>query len=487
MRELHTIDTRKISYNIEMAEITGGTFWKSYEPSVRSGAQKLSALKCLDRGSLTEHREPINLSNPRLRKLAAALGGSYIRVGGLWATKTYYDFNGDCKGQIPNGFGAVLSREQWTSLLDFVRAVNGKLVVSLSNCQGVHDAEGHWLPEQADKLFEFCKEYGVPVYAAEFMNEPDLGRASGVPKGYSPNRYGQDHDCFCRFVREKYPEIKTAGPATLDGSLKMRWYVKHALSMHPSETYLTACKEPNDIYSYHMYGCGSERGSLLAKHLNEADALSEEYLSIPEKAFHYHEKLRKTYVPNAALWVTESADGSCGGNSWAATYLDVIRTAEELGRFYRLTNGVIFHNTLASSDYGLLDENSFLPRPNYWFLYLYRQLMGNVVYLPDKTNICGLYVYVHSKADRQKGYAYMVVNPSPQNCAYIETSCPVERYTLTSNSPRSDKVLLNGKVLALELGNRLPELKPVFSPAGKIGCAPLSINFLLTDGGECIG
>ena len=64
------------------------------------------------------------------------------------------------------------------------------------------------------------------------------------------------------------------------------------------------------------------------------------------------------------MWVTESGDAGDGGNTWASTYLDVLRTLNELGGFAAITNGVIFHNTLASSDYSFLASEVFDPRPN---------------------------------------------------------------------------------------------------------------------------
>lgn len=39
--------------------------------------------------------------------------------------------------------------------------------------------------------------------------------------------------------------------------------------------------------------------------------------------------------------------GGGGGDTWASTYLDVLRTLNELGGFSKETRGVIFHNTLA--------------------------------------------------------------------------------------------------------------------------------------------
>lgn len=39
-------------------------------------------------------------------------------------------------------------------------------------------------------------------------------------------------------------------------------------------------------------------------------------------------------------------------------------------------SNVIFHNIFASSEYGLLDQTTFAPRPNYWAALLWRKLMG---------------------------------------------------------------------------------------------------------------
>ena len=38
--------------------------------------------------------DPIDTTNPRLIKLAKALGPAWMRVSGTWATKTSYDFEG---------------------------------------------------------------------------------------------------------------------------------------------------------------------------------------------------------------------------------------------------------------------------------------------------------------------------------------------------------------------------------------------------------
>src|SRR5437660_5246707 len=85
MRRIDTVDERFQSYNIEMVEVVGGRFWKPYrdyaatnqaQPPPRQAGFASAGLD-LD---LFQYRPPIDLSNARLRKLAAALGPAYVRV-----------------------------------------------------------------------------------------------------------------------------------------------------------------------------------------------------------------------------------------------------------------------------------------------------------------------------------------------------------------------------------------------------------------------
>jgi heparanase 1 len=81
MPRIGTIDERYQSYNIEMVEVTGGRFWKPYDSKkvekIEGGNQPAIVV-----AGLFEYRMPIDLSNARLRKLAAALGPAYVRVSG---------------------------------------------------------------------------------------------------------------------------------------------------------------------------------------------------------------------------------------------------------------------------------------------------------------------------------------------------------------------------------------------------------------------
>ena len=121
---IRTMDKHLVSYNIEMTEVTGGTFWKPYTKEQIDGTKEFPKVESLEElAQLMAVFPPANLYNNRLRELAKALGPVYIRVSGSWANTTYYDFDGHTNGTVPEGFKSILTKEQWIGVLDFVKYV----------------------------------------------------------------------------------------------------------------------------------------------------------------------------------------------------------------------------------------------------------------------------------------------------------------------------------------------------------------------------
>ena len=90
-----------------------------------------------------------------------------------------------------------------------------------------------------------------------------------------------------------------------------------------------------DVFSYHYYNGASERVAAISpsSHWSAEEAHGEEYLSVAPALAKAHAAQRDEYVPGGQMWVTESGDAGGGGNTWASTYLDVLRTLNELGSF----------------------------------------------------------------------------------------------------------------------------------------------------------
>ncbi len=486
LEKLRTIDECLVSYNVEMTEVTGGTFWKAYSEAQVDGTEEFpKILDWANMGNLQQWYDPIDTTNPRLIKLAKELGTAWVRVSGTWANKTYYDFDGHCNGVVPEGFQNLLTKQQWLNLLDFVRAINGKLLVSIANCPGIHSADEPMPFEQADLLFRTSKEYGVPISAAEFTNEPNLIALSGLPQGYTAADHARDHDLFGAWLRENYPECLFVGPCTV-GDINLFGSLEGAggglaagYEIVTTEALLGDYKVPMDVFSYHYYNGVSERGAAMGGHWPVEAAFTEMYLDVAPSCARQYIARRDRYVPGGQMWVTESGDAGCGGNTWASTYMDVPRTLNELGAFCTITDGVIFHNTLASSDYGYLKHGTFLPRPNYFAVLLWNRIMGHVCYASGEAIREGAHVYAHSRKDDKEGYAYLIINNSSET-TQVEVPAEATVYALTGNGKhRSRTMLLNGRELVLGENDELPCLCGQTVPAGTLEVAPGGCTFVV--------
>ena len=158
----------------------------------------------------------------------------------------------------------------------------------------------------------------------------------------------------------------------------------------------------------------------------------------------------------------------------------MIRTLNELGGFSKVTRGIIFHNTLASSDYGWLKHGSFEPRPNYFAALLWNTLMGTTVYdcgIPVEE---GAHVYCQSRKDGKEGVVYIAINNSKTEATTVELCKDAVRYTLDGNGDlRSTVMYLNGKPLALGENDELPGLVGEPVAVGTVELAPGSCTFFV--------
>lgn len=337
------------------------------------------------------------------------------------------------------------------------------------------------------------REYGVPIDAAEFANEPNMMEDTGFPKGYTPADYRRDQDLFFKWVRANYPECILVGPSTTGGDnisfgkgdlgQKAGGIEQIALQTCDCADLMDGTEEPLDVFSYHYYNGVSERlaSVMPSGHWLAEEANSEPYLDTALKYARTYVPMRDKYCPGGEMWVTESGDAGGGGDTWASTYLDVLRTLNELGGFASITNGVIFHNTLASSDYGFLAREVFDPRPNYFAVLLWNRLMGTVVYDSGEPIREGAHVYVHSRKDGKEGVVYLVINNSLTEATTVSLPREAQRYTLAGEGGniRAGVMTLNGSPLALGDGNALPALEPVKQSAGTVELAPGTCTFLV--------
>jgi len=481
MPRIGTVDQRFQSYNIEMVEVTGGRFWKPYASKAdasQSAKEQTSNQPAGMDPSLYQYRQPIDLTNPRLRKLAAALGPAYLRVSGTWANTTWFqDSDEPTPATPPAGFKGILTRRQWKGVVDFSHAANAKIVTSFAIGSGTRDTTGAWTPDQAQQFVAYTKSIGGDIAAAEFMNEPNIAEIGGAPKGYDAAAYGRDVTAFRAFAKQALPGLIFLGPGSAGEGTLMTPSAMHLLT---SVDLLTATGPVFDAVSYHSYGAVSSRCAAFgAPATTTADAaLSEEWLGRPERIEGFYGGIRDRFEPGKPLWNTETAQAACGGDRWASTFLDSFRYLNQLGSLAKLGVQVNMHNTLAASDYGLLDETSYSPRPNYWAALLWHRLMATTILDAGPSPAPSLHLYAHCLRDHPGGVALLVINADQAKSQSIAIPEASERYTLTAQSLQDKQVQLNGVNLQLQANDVLPELIGSSARSGTITFAPASITFL---------
>jgi hypothetical protein len=429
MPQVGTVDERFQSYNVEMVEVTGGRFWAPYRAPGSAAPEPAPAAQPSVPGidpTLFRLRPPIDLSSPRLRTLAAALGPAYVRVSGTWANSTYFHDSDEAAPTIPPaGFGGVLTRQQWRGLIDFSRAVNARIVTSFAISAGTRDPGGVWTPAEAGKLLAFTKAAGGQIAAAEFFNEPSFAAMGGAPKGYDAAAYARD-------------------------------------------------------FAYHFYGSVSRRCAIMpgAPQTTPEAALTEEWLSRTDRDAAFYAALRDRFEPGKPLWLTETGEAACGGNPWASTFIDSFRYLDQLGRLARRGVQVVAHNTLAASDYALIEEATLTPRPDYWAALLWSRLMGRAVLDAGPSPSPSVHLYAHCLRSQPGGVALLAINVDREAAQELAVPMPSERYTLSSPDRLRSRADLNGRELKLGAGDALPEIAGEPARAGAVRLAPASITFL---------
>ena len=477
MKYLNSVDERYQSYNIEMVEVVGGEFWRPYK-TMDSLPSSASSFDLSNRSQMFRKLPPLNLSDKRLMNLAKALAPAYVRVSGSWANTVFFQNNDSLQTKVPEGFVNKLTRSQWKGVIDFVKATDSKLITSFAVSTGVRDPSGVWTAKEAQKIIDFTKSIGGKIAGAELFNEPTIAMAGGVDTNYDGRSFAKDIAVFKSWARKEVPDMFLLGPgSTAEGipGQNFAGILKHFIS-----TDSLMAPEPKplfDVFSYHYYGAMSKRVMRSGPYSIKAEnALDPGWIQRTDVVAGYYKRLRDEYNPGIPLWVTETAEASQGGDPFAATYVDCFRYLYQLGSLAKKGVQVVMHNTLAASEYSLVDQDTHQPKPNYWAALLWAKLMGTKVYEAGK-GASGVYLFAHNMKWHRDGITLLVLNTNKSPIT-IHIASGGEQYTMSSNNLQSDHVQLNGEELKLRDDDTLPIVKGKKIAAGNTVLPAASITFI---------
>ena len=473
------VDERFLSYNVESVEVTGGNFWAPYPKPGQAGSAGAAGPHGTEFATdAYQKRDPIDLQgNRRLRMLTKALGPAWMRVSGSWANSIYFQDDDRPPMPPPPGYQGVLTRAQWAGVVEFAKAVDARILTSFASSPGARRPDGAWDPEGARRLFAYTRALGGRIDAVELMNEPNVSR---VP--YDAQSYARDHDALRRLVAEVSPETIVAGPGST-GEAGFKLFANPPEQMSTARLLGGTPRPHFEAFSHHFYGAVSQRCKSLGErngtnvNTSREEALSEGWLARADRAQSFYRALRDRFAPGAPIWITEMAQTACGGDPWSSTFLDTFRFVDQLGRLARQDVSIVFHNTLAASDYALIDDRTWQPRPSYWAALLWRRLMGEVV-LDAGANGRGLNVYAHCLRGHPGGVALVAINLDRSAKAGLRIPRAANSYTLSADRLESDVVRLNGHTLRLRPDDSLPPLASRTLQRGTHTLAAASITFL---------
>ena len=435
LTKLGEVDERFQAYNVEMVEVTGGRFWAPYGGPA---------------GERYRDRPPIDLSNPKLIALAKHLGPSLMRVSGTWANNTYLLAEGETLTAPPAGFKQILTREQWKGVVAFAKVVDAPIVTSFAVSNGTRGPNGVWKTEQAQRLVDLTKLAGGSIYAAEFFNETNVPTiAPEMPKNYTAANYTAEFRIFKDWARKAVPQMKILGPGGVGEGGRLTDIPVPGMSFIPSEELIKDNPDSVDAFSYHYYGTVSERcASMGIGTAAKDDAIKPEWLDRTVRVFDFYAAIRDKYEKGKPIWNTETAQAACGGSPWASTFLDSFRYINQNGALAQKGVAVVMHNTLAASDYALIDQDTLAPRPNYWAAVLWKRVMGTQVLASPKSPSADVRIYAHCLVGQKGGVGLTVLNTgtAKQSLAVGQNA---QSWVMTGQPLDTINVQINGHMPAL--------------------------------------
>lgn len=457
------LDPRFLSVAIDIANVVGGEFWDPSRRATVMGTAKVAAY---------------DFARPQLRRLAAALGPAYLRVGGTDADRTVYDLD-DSGAAVPPGTWK-LRRPQWDALNEFASAVDFRIIFTLNAGVTARDQKGRWNPLSAKPLLADARAKNYPVDVWELGNElnvfPLLHRHWLSPRGYT-----DDVQLARWLVDDITPQARLAGPAVAFWPL-----IGEGLPF--AKRFMASGGHLLDVITWHYYPEQSFRCPLATNRAHAGEVLRPRELQEVERWAGFIESLTATHAPRAQVWLGETGGAQCGGEpDLSDRFGSSLWWVDELGRMARRGQPVVVRQTLSGGNYGLIDDDSLKPNPDYWASLLWRRLMGGKVLAVSEAAPTAVQSYAHCQREGDGGVAFALVNVHPRKIMHVQLpplGARADLYLVEAEHLRAAEVELNGAPLRLQPDGALPALLPssLFPRKGegaRVQLPPLSYAFVV--------
>jgi hypothetical protein len=189
------------------------------------------------------------------------------------------------------------------------------------------------------------------------------------------------------------------------------------------------------------------------------------------------------------VWLGETGSAQCGGEPGLSdAYVSGFWWVDQLGVMARRGEPVSIRQSLSGANYGLLDDDTLVPRPDYWNSLLWRRLMGTVVLDAEVTDSDDrVRAYAHCTRSGASGagpgaVTLVAINLSQTDAATLQvagaSTSGAEVYLMTASDLASKVGLLNGTALAAAADGSPPAFAGA-SLTGSLKLPPTSYAFVV--------
>ncbi len=433
----HAADTRFLSIGLDVSYVLGSRDWVEGEEQPRAV-------------------DALNLQQPRLRALTAALAPAYLKVGGADADRVF--FTEDDEAVVPQPYQLKLTGTRWDELADFSRATALPLVFTLNAGPGPR-VHGGWTPDNAALLVQHAAARGDPVAVWALGHEPNGYQATFGPSfRLTGAQYAKDFAAARAMLDANAPGAKLAGAQS-------SWWPVLGEPAPMMKDFMDKTTVTPDVVTWGWYPLESRRCQLQLTHATEHALDSTDALAGLDDAATVVERLQQVDAHGQPLWLADTGHARCGGEPGLSDrFVASLWWLDELGRLAARGQQVVVRQGLVGGENGLLDQATLEPNPDYWASVLFKQLMSGEVVDAHSDN-ARLLAYAQCTRGALASVTLLVINPDPVRPAAVtvdQVSTPhFLVFEVTAPDVLGRAVLLNARPLQANTDGRLPALTGV--------------------------
>ena len=468
-----TVSDRFLSVAVDASQAMGAHWW-SPDAQVETGVGKTLV-------------PPFDFARLRLRRMARELAPAWLRIGGTEADKVWYDLRETPAATPPAPYELTLTRALWQGITDFARDEGFDVLFTLNAGPGPRDESGAWTPDNARSLMAWAAGRGDPVAVWELGNEVD-----GYPLIFgmtvSGAQLARDLATLRSLADEVLPAARLAGPASA--------YWPGIGEMGALTTdFVAGASKTVDVVTWHYYPTQSRRCPVASVPAGPTTLLDPAALDEVARWAGQVEDAARAGAPAAEVWLGETGNAQCGGEPGVSdTFVASLWWVDQLGVIAARGQQVVVRQTLAGSNYGLIDDDTLSPNPDWWASVLWKRWMGSRV-LRASSAEADVRAYAHCAppgAGLPAGaltVALVHLGRDAEATVVLDGlgSQAMRAWVLTATDPSSRTVLLDGVALSVDADGAPPPLDPVVRRSSGdpwMTLPPLSIAFVaLPDAG----